>query len=67
MVWLYLATKPSHVGVDVDGIAFPLHLPMACNRQTRGHGLLSGDVFSCRCSGRWCISGGARATESYME
>jgi hypothetical protein len=22
--WLYLAAKPSHVGVDVDGLACPL-------------------------------------------
>jgi hypothetical protein len=22
-MWLYLATKPSHVGVDVDGLACP--------------------------------------------
>jgi hypothetical protein len=24
---LYLAAKPSHVGVDVDGLAYPLHCP----------------------------------------
>jgi hypothetical protein len=23
MAWLYLAAKPSHVGVDVDGLACP--------------------------------------------
>jgi hypothetical protein len=34
-VWLYLAAKPSHVGVDVDGLACPLHCPTACSRQTR--------------------------------
>jgi hypothetical protein len=28
MVWLYLAAKPSHVGVDVDGLAYPLHCLM---------------------------------------
>jgi hypothetical protein len=22
--WVYLAAKPSHVGVDVDGLAYPL-------------------------------------------
>jgi hypothetical protein len=25
--WLYLATKPSHVRVDVDGLSYPLHYP----------------------------------------
>jgi hypothetical protein len=35
--WLYLAAKPSHVGgVDVDGLACPLHRPMAHNYQVRG-------------------------------
>jgi hypothetical protein len=36
MVWLYLAAKPSHVGVEVDGLACPLNHPTACTRQTRG-------------------------------
>jgi hypothetical protein len=26
--WLYLATKPSHVGIDVDRLAYPMHHPM---------------------------------------
>jgi hypothetical protein len=39
VAWLYLAAKSSYVGVDVDGLAYPLHHPMACNRQTREHGL----------------------------
>jgi hypothetical protein len=30
-VWLYLATKPSHVGVDVDRLACLLHRPMTCS------------------------------------
>jgi hypothetical protein len=34
--WFYLAAKPPHVGVGVDGLAFPLHHPMSYNRQTRG-------------------------------
>jgi hypothetical protein len=38
-VWLYMATKPSHVGVNVDGLAYPLHRPTTCSRQTGGHGL----------------------------
>jgi hypothetical protein len=34
--WLYLAAKPSHVGVDVDGLACPMHRPTVYNFQTRG-------------------------------
>jgi hypothetical protein len=44
---LYLAAKPSHVGVDVDRLAYPLHRPMACYHQTRDQGFLSGTVLSC--------------------
>jgi hypothetical protein len=33
---LYLVSKTSHVGVDVDGLAYPLHHPMVCSHQTRG-------------------------------
>jgi hypothetical protein len=29
--WLYLYAKPSLVGVDVDGLACPLHCPTACS------------------------------------
>jgi hypothetical protein len=36
MAWLSLAAKPSHVGIDVDGLACPLYCPMACSRQMRG-------------------------------
>jgi hypothetical protein len=32
LCWLYLAAKPPHVGVDVDGLAYPLHHPMAYMR-----------------------------------
>jgi hypothetical protein len=32
---LYVATNPSHVGVDVDGLAYPLHRPMVCSHQMR--------------------------------
>jgi hypothetical protein len=38
--WLYLAAKPSHVGVDVNAFACPLHCPMVCSYQTRGQGFL---------------------------
>jgi hypothetical protein len=34
--WLYLAAKPSYVGVDMDGLACPLHCPTICGHQTRG-------------------------------
>jgi hypothetical protein len=50
-ILLYLAAKPSHVGVDVDRLACPLHRPMACGRQTRGQGLLPGVILSRHCSG----------------
>jgi hypothetical protein len=40
--WLYLADKPSHIGVDEDGLSFPLHRPTVCSHRTRGHGFLSG-------------------------
>jgi hypothetical protein len=56
-VWLYLAAKPYHVGVDVDGLAYPMHCPMLHSCQTRGHGLAPGIVLSCRCSRRWRLSG----------
>jgi hypothetical protein len=36
---LYLVAKPFHVGVDLDGLAYPLHRPTARNFQERGHGL----------------------------
>jgi hypothetical protein len=42
----YLAAKPSHMGVDVDGLACPLQRPVAYNRQTRGHGFLLGAALS---------------------
>jgi hypothetical protein len=34
--WFYLAAKPSHMELDVDGLACPLHRPMDYNRQMRG-------------------------------
>jgi hypothetical protein len=48
---LYLAAKSTHVGVDVDRLTCPLHRPMACGHQMRGHGLLPGVVLSRHCSG----------------
>jgi hypothetical protein len=51
-VWFYLSAKHSHMGVDVDGLAFPLHQRMVRSYQMRGHGLLLGALLPCRCSGR---------------
>jgi hypothetical protein len=52
---LYLATKPSHVGVDVDKLACPLHCPTFYNHQMRGQGFLSGAALSCHAT----VGGGA--------
>jgi hypothetical protein len=56
MVWLYLAAKPSHMGVIVDGLAYPLHYPMAYSHQMREQGLQPGAVLSHHCSGWWHVS-----------
>jgi hypothetical protein len=53
---LYLDAKSSHVGVDVDRLACPLHHPMAYNCQMRGHGLLPSVVLSHHYSRRWHLS-----------
>jgi hypothetical protein len=58
---IYFAAKPPHVGVDVDGLAYPLHRPMACSHQTRGQCLLPNAVLSHCCSGLWCLSRGCEA------
>jgi hypothetical protein len=55
-VWLYVAAKPSHMGVGVDGLAFPLHRPTAYNHQMRVHGLLPGAILLCHWSRRWRLS-----------
>jgi hypothetical protein len=39
---LCLATKPSHVGVDVDGQAYSLHCPMVYSHQRGGQSSFSG-------------------------
>jgi hypothetical protein len=58
----YLAAKPSHVGVDVDGLACPLHCPMACSRQTMGQSFLSGAALSHRAAvGNYAFQGGCEA------
>jgi hypothetical protein len=33
VIWLFLATKPSHVGADVDGPACYVHPPTVCGWQ----------------------------------
>jgi hypothetical protein len=57
VIWLYLTAKPSHVGGDVDGLAYPLHRPTVRSCQMKGQGPLPGVVLSCRCSERWRLSG----------
>jgi hypothetical protein len=44
--WLYLAAKPSHMEVDVDRLAYPLHRHTVYGRQTRGQSFLSGAALS---------------------
>jgi hypothetical protein len=63
---LYLATKPSHVGVEVNRLPCPLHRPTAYNCQTRGHGLLPGTVLSHRYSGRWCLFEGCEVPRDWI-
>jgi hypothetical protein len=53
--WLYLSTKPPHMGVDVDGLACPLHHHMACSHQTREQGFMSGTALSRQAA----VGGGA--------
>jgi hypothetical protein len=33
--WLYLATKPPHIGVDADGLSCSLHRASACGCRPR--------------------------------
>jgi hypothetical protein len=44
---LYLVAKPSHVGVNVDGLAYSLHRSMICSRQRGGQSFLIGVAPSC--------------------
>jgi hypothetical protein len=43
---LYLVARSSHVVVNVDRLACPLHHPMAYCHHMRGQGFLSGTVLS---------------------
>jgi hypothetical protein len=49
--WLYMTAKPSHMGVNVDGLAYPLYHPRAYSCQMREQGLLQGAILSRRYSG----------------
>jgi hypothetical protein len=49
--WPYLATKTSHVRVDVDRPACPLHHPTICSYPMREQGLMLGAALSCRVVG----------------
>jgi hypothetical protein len=63
--WLYLAANPSHVGVNVEGLACPLHPPTVYDRQMRGQSFLSGTAPSCRTVvGWWHLSVGCEALGS---
>jgi hypothetical protein len=50
-----LSTKSSHMGVATDGLACPLHRPMACSHHKRGRGSMPGVALSYRAA----ASGGA--------
>jgi hypothetical protein len=43
---LDLTTKPSHMGVDVDGLAYPRHHPIVRNHQTTEQSFLSDAALS---------------------
>jgi hypothetical protein len=34
--WSDLVAKSFHAGIDVDGLAYPMHHLMVCSRQTGG-------------------------------
>jgi hypothetical protein len=61
---LYLAAKPSHMGVDVDELACPLHRPVACCHQMWGQGFLSSMVISHRVIVGGAISLGGEGREA---
>jgi hypothetical protein len=57
---LYLAAKPSHVGVDANRLAWIQHHPMARSCKMGGQSLATRHclVLSCCCNGRWKFLGG---------
>jgi hypothetical protein len=56
----YLTAKPSHVGVDKDGLSCPLHRPIVCNCHMREQSFLLGAVIPSCHSGRCVFLGGAK-------
>jgi hypothetical protein len=81
--WLYLAAKPSHMGVDVDGLANPYTVlwlvavrqgdraacqVMSCPNIAVGCGAFPGDAKPMSLDIWWSVDClDTRATESYME
>jgi hypothetical protein len=51
--WPYFAAKPSHMRVDVDGLAYPLHHPMV-------YGMSGAAPFHCAVVGGDAFSRGVR-------
>jgi hypothetical protein len=41
----YLVAKLPHVGIDADGLSYPLHHPIACGCQTRVQSPWSGTAL----------------------
>jgi hypothetical protein len=66
LVMLYLVAKPSHVKVDVDGLAYFLHCPTVHNSQRGGLCSLTGTVLShCSAVGHGPFSG-VRSTRVWI-
>jgi hypothetical protein len=42
---LYLAAKPSHMGVNIYGLSCPLHRPTFCGCQTRVQSSWTGTIL----------------------
>jgi hypothetical protein len=51
---LYLVAKTFHLGVDVDGLDWPLHCPIVCSHQMKGHGFMSSATLSCHAAVGGC-------------
>jgi hypothetical protein len=46
--WHYLAANPSHVGANVDALAYSLQCPMVCGRQMRVQNFVIGTAITYR-------------------
>jgi hypothetical protein len=64
--WSYLAAKSSHVRVDVDGSACPLHCPTIHSYQVRVQGLMLGAALSRRVVGRDDDLRGMRSLQAWI-